>query len=83
MAEVLRLTLYSRRHCHLCHEMQAAVEALRAESPFELEIRDVDSEPALLFRFNELVPVLAHGEHELARYRLDASALRAYLSQIR
>jgi thioredoxin reductase (NADPH) len=63
--------------------MQAAVEGLREELlPFELEIRDVDADPSL-DRFNELVPVLAHGDRELARYRLDPAALRAYLSGIR
>lgn len=70
-----RLTLYGRRHCHLCHEMQSGVEALRAELPFELDVLDIDSNGALLLRFNELVPVLMAGERELARYRLDEAAL--------
>jgi hypothetical protein len=70
-----RLTLYSRQHCHLCHEMQAQVEALRSDSTFELEVLDIDRNPALTLRFNELVPVLMAGERELARYRLDTATL--------
>jgi Glutaredoxin-like domain (DUF836) len=81
--EVLRLTLYSRVYCHLCHEMADAVEAVRVEIPFDLDILDVDADPVLEARFNELVPVLMHGEHELARYHLDPDKLRAYLAEIR
>jgi len=78
-----RLTLYSRVYCHLCHEMADVVERVRAEAPFELDVLDVDADPVLEARFNELVPVLMHGERELARYRLEPDKLRAYLSEIR
>ncbi len=77
-----RLTLYSRAYCHLCHDMQAGVEGLRREFDFELSVLDVDSDAALEARYGEVVPVLAHGEVELARTRLDASALRAYLGRL-
>jgi len=80
---VPRLTLYSRVYCHLCHEMADTVESVRAETPFDLEVLDVDADPVLEARFNELVPVLMHGERELARYRVEADKLRAYLTEIR
>ena len=83
MTGVPRLTLYSRVYCHLCHEMADGVESVRAEMPFDLDVLDVDADPALEARFNELVPVLMHGEHELARHRLDPDKLRAYLAEIR
>ncbi|HXC41872.1 MAG TPA: glutaredoxin family protein [Burkholderiales bacterium] len=76
-----RLTLYSRAYCHLCHDMEAALRRLQAEQPFELEVLDVDADPALEARFNELVPVLMEGERELARYHLDVAALRAELAR--
>ena len=81
-AGALRLTLYSRAYCHLCHDMQAALEALPEAAAFELEVLDVDADPELELRFNELVPVLMHGDQELARYRLDAAALTAYLQSL-
>ena len=77
------LTLYSRAYCHLCEDMLAQIESLRAELAFGLCVLDVDADPGLERRFGELVPVLAHGEHELARHRLDKGLLRAYLSQFR
>ena len=79
VAGPLVLVLYSREYCHLCHDMREQVEALQRTHAFEVRIVDVDSDPALEDRFGELVPVLMHGELELARYRLDASSLDAYL----
>lgn len=63
--------------------MAKSLTDLAGDLGFELAIVDVDSDPALADRFNELVPVLMHGERELARYRLDLQAMRAYLAQIR
>ena len=77
-----RLVLYSREYCHLCHDMLAALEPLQVEFGFDLEVIDVDSDTELERRFNELVPLLLHGQTELARWRLDIDALRAYLAEI-
>ena len=62
--------------------MLAAIEPLRAEFGFGLEVVDVDADPDLERRFNEAVPVLMHGQRELARWRLDPVAVRAYLADI-
>lgn len=80
---MIRLTLYSREYCHLCHDMRDHLEALMPQLGFELAVLDVDADAELEARFNELVPVLMHGDLELARYRLEAEALRAYLAKIR
>lgn len=74
--------MYSRAYCHLCHDMLASLEALPEAAAFELEVLDVDADPVLEQRFNELVPVLMHGDRELARYRLDVAALTAYLQSL-
>ena len=53
------------------------------ELAFDLQVLDVDADPILEARFNELVPVLMHGERELSRYHLSPDAVRAYLAEIR
>lgn len=77
-------TLYSRSWCHLCEDMLAALRRLEPPGQaFDIAVRDVDADPALLDRFDELVPVL-YGEPdgpELCHYFLDEPAVRAYLAR--
>ncbi len=79
----LRLTLYGRGYCHLCDEMLAALDSLRGEFCFAVDVVVVDSDAALEQRFGMLVPVLMHAGTELCHYHLDAGKVRAYLGKIR
>ena len=77
-----RLTLYGRSWCHLCDEMLAALQPLRAQLGFDIEVVDVDSDAALEARFGELVPVLWADGRELCHYHLDPAAVRAHFQKI-
>ncbi len=75
-------TLYSRSYCHLCDDMLDALNALQTDTlRFRVEVIDVDADPALVARFDELVPVLFGdlSQSELCHYFLDLAAVRAYL----
>lgn len=80
------LTLFSREYCHLCQNMLAALEALRGEpgvSHFDIVVLDVDADPVLEAKYNELVPVLVDREgRELCHYFLDAAKVREYLGAL-
>ncbi len=78
-----KLTLISRVYCHLCHDMEAALQPLLEEFAAELEVLDVDADPGLEAKYDELVPVLLHGEAELCHYFLDVAKTREYLAGIR
>lgn len=73
-------TVMSRQWCHLCHELVAALEPLANEYGWRIEVLDVDEDPALEARWDELVPVLLHGERVLCNYHLDEAVVRAYCS---
>lgn len=61
--------------------MRVALDALRTEFAFEVEVFDVDADPALEAKYDELVPVLTDaGGEELCHYFLDAVKVREYLS---
>ncbi|HOI50856.1 glutaredoxin family protein [Azonexus caeni] len=79
----IELTLLSRSYCHLCHDMEEALAPLLAEFEASLQVLDVDADPDLEARYDELVPVLLHGETELCHHFLDAAKTREYLSGIR
>ena len=78
-----RLTLYGRAYCHLCHDMEMELRQILAQAGVPLEVVDVDSDPSLEARFDELVPVLMYGELEISRYHLDHAAVHAILKEIR
>ncbi|MEW6341680.1 MAG: glutaredoxin family protein [Paraburkholderia sp.] len=77
------LTLYGRAWCHLCEDMHAALAPLLAEFGAQVEVVDIDADPALEARYNELVPVLVCEGVELCHYHLDEERVRAALSGTR
>ena len=74
--------LYSRSYCHLCEDMLAALRAFMARAGVEwtVDVIDVDSDPQLTDKFDELVPVLYGSDQEICHYFLDEVALQRYLS---
>lgn len=79
----MRLTLYFRIYCSLCHAMLEQLKPWQERYGFELEVLDVDDDPVLEARFDELVPVLMAGEAEICHYHLDAERLQFYLEAYR
>lgn len=75
----LHLQLLSRTYCHLCHDMEAALEPLLELFGVTVEVVDVDADEALEERWGELVPVLLHGDTELCHYFLDRTRVEDYL----
>ena len=63
--------------------MIAGLRALQAVTAFEIEVIDVDSDPALEARYGELVPVLVGTGAELCHYHLDVAKVNEYLGKIR
>lgn len=59
--------------------MLAALETLRGEFSFEVEVIDVDSDPELVSRYDDLVPVLVSDGAEICHYFLDKPMVREIL----
>lgn len=78
-----RLTVLSRRWCHLCDDLLDALRPICAELGADIEIIDIDTHPELEDRYGEHVPVVLGGENELCRHFLDVEAVRAYLLNLR
>ena len=78
-----RLTLLSREYCHLCEEMLAALRLFQGRYDFEVDVVDVDRDPALEEKWGDKVPVLLDGERELCRYHLDYEVVDARLARMR
>ena len=80
---MVTLTLISRAYCHLCHDMELALAALTEEFGVVVRVIDIDTDPTLEAKYDELIPVLLHGDTELCHYFLDVPKTREYLAEIR
>ncbi len=81
---MMHFTLYSRSYCHLCQDMLDALMRLQTpQQPITVDIIDIDEadDPALLARYDELVPVLFAdlSQPELCHYFLDEAKVREVL----
>ena len=76
--------LYSRSYCHLCEDMLLALRPFQDAHGFTVEVQDVDENPDLLAKYDELVPVLvgqkpAQAAQEICHYFLDTARLEVFL----
>ena len=67
--------------------MLAALESLRAEGDFSVEVIDVDADEALVELYDELVPFLVgqradQPPQQLCHYFLDLPVVRDFLTRI-
>ena len=70
------LTLYSRYACPLCEDMQYTLQDFSTDMHFQVTVVDIDNDPQLRALYNEAVPVLVMGDHEVCRHFLDLDALK-------
>lgn len=73
-----RITVYTRQGCHLCEEAEAIVHRL-ARRRAEVEVIDIDADPALTDRYTVRVPVVAVDGREIAEFQVAPATLRAAL----
>jgi hypothetical protein len=75
------LTVYSRQGCPLCDDLVLDLEMALRGRDMSFHIVDIDSDPALVERYQYKIPVLCHGTRELCFGHLDAAALAGVLAQ--
>ena len=78
---MIRITLYGRADCHLCHEMKEVVEAVGREMPVTIEEVDVDTDPELAAAHGADVPILFVNGRKAFKHRVDLARLRARLAR--
>jgi hypothetical protein len=82
-AGVITLTYIHRTGCHLCEAMWAELDGIRSSGAVQFECIDLAREPHLEERYGDRIPLLFHGEQELARYFLDPERIDSYLADLK
>lgn len=78
----MKVTLLSRRGCHLCDEAREVIERVAADLGVDFDERDVDSSPEDLAKYSDMVPVtfidgVQHDFWHVSEARLRAALLGA------
>jgi glutaredoxin len=74
-----RVIIYGRPGCHLCDEARQAIEAARCPDEYTLDEINIESDPDLLRRYRDDIPVIIINGVEAFRHRLTSDAFRERL----
>jgi hypothetical protein len=80
MTSTRNVILYTRNQCGLCTETQLELRSLRDELAFVLTEVDIDADVQLRELYNDVVPVVAVGEHVIAQAPIEPGELRELLA---
>ncbi len=75
-----RVTLYTRPGCHLCDDARAVVARVCADLGEHYDEVDITTDPALLARFTEEIPVTFVDGRQHDFWRVDEQRLRTALA---
>ncbi|GMV50060.1 MAG: hypothetical protein NBKEAIPA_00711 [Nitrospirae bacterium] len=78
-----RVTILSRRECHLCRVAHRIARQLQEDLSFDLKEVNVDDDPQLVSRYGNRVPVLLIDDREALAGRLTGGELRAAIKRAR
>jgi len=71
----LEFIIYSRQECHLCDVMRNELESMDLVQTGSVTMVDIDQDPELARRFNDLVPVLFVNDIEICHHKLNKKRL--------
>jgi len=79
----MKVTIFSRRGCHLCDVAEETVRSVQGEVPFDLEIVFIDGNEELEKLYGEEVPVTMidgkrHDYFRVDRERFKSAVLRQH-----
>ncbi len=78
-----KITIYSRKGCHLCDDAINTLESLREELNFEIDVIDIDQNAELVKLYSDQVPVIHIDGINHDFYKVDPVRFRSSLEKHR
>lgn len=75
-----RVVLYGRAGCHLCDQARRTLRRVTAETGHAVAEVDIDTDPDLVERYGELVPVVTVDGVQQGYWQIDAGRVRRALA---
>ena len=79
---MVTVEIYSKTECSLCDDAKAVLDKVRADIPFELREIDIESDPELLQKYGEQIPVVFIEGFKAFKFRVDEAELRHKLCHL-
>jgi len=81
MRKRAQVILYSKPGCHLCEKMKAEMAKADCAHLYEIKEINIETDPQLLARYRNDIPILIINGEEAFKHRLSAEAFRSYLAE--
>jgi len=65
------VVVYSRKECHLCDIVKETLMQMQGEADFQWRAVDIDADPELRQKYNDVVPVVFIDGRKAFKYRMD------------
>ena len=79
MIGLAKVTIYSRRGCHLCDVAEGVVREVQGEISFDLEVLFIDGDAELEKKYGEEVPVTLIDGQRHDYFKVDKERFRSAL----
>ena len=83
MPHRVRVTLYTKRGCHLCAEAKAEMLLAGCRDDYTLEEVDIETDHALFRRYGMEIPVIAIDDVITFKYRVAADEFKRQIKRAR
>ena len=60
---MITVTLFTRKNCHLCDQLKSDLLSLQSQYPHQLVEIDIDTDPSLVQKYGERIPVIQIGSY--------------------
>jgi glutaredoxin len=79
---MITIEIMTKSGCSLCDDAREIIEQVIAEIPAEIKMTDIESDPDLLERYKEKIPVVLINGKESFVYKVHPITLRKKLEQL-
>jgi len=79
----MRVTIMSRRECHLCHVVARVAAQVQEDLAFQLTIVDIESEEQLRLQYGDRIPVVLLNDREILSGKVTGGELRKAIKRAR
>ena len=76
---MVKITIYSRKDCHLCDIAKETLLKTRKEFPFSLTEVDIEKDKQILEKYKYLIPVIKIDGEETFTYKVNEAELKTIL----